>query len=150
MSRHNLVLFAFGAMLISACSSDVFLVHNGNMPSDDKIASLKVGQTRYEVENLLGNPSSISPLDENVWLYMSSTTRKVAFLKPKILERDILTVQFDKNGKVESFSQLSKENGQEISIDKDKTSSEGHDIGFFKKYFGGVGAYMPFGNSKEQ
>lgn len=119
------------------------------MPTSDKISELKVGQTRDEVEQLLGNPSMVSTLDENSWVYMSSTVKKVAFLKPKIIERNILTIQFDKNGKVKSFSELDKSNGQEINIDKDKTSSEGHELGFFKKYFGGVGAYMPIGHSKE-
>jgi len=142
--------FLFTVLFLNACSSDVFLVHNGNMPSDDKIANVQIGQTKQEVEYILGSPSMVSSLNDNEWLYMSSTVRKVAFLEPKILERDILTIHFDKKGKVSKISKLDEENGQNITIDEEETSSEGHNPGFFKKYFGGVGQYMPIGPSKEK
>lgn len=142
--------FLFIALFLSACSSDVFLVHNGNMPTEDKIADVQLGQTKEDVVSILGSPSVVSSLNENEWLYMSSTVRKVAFFEPKILERDILTIQFDKDGKVTKISKLDEQNGKNITIDEEETLSEGHNPGFFKKYFGGVGQYMPIGPSKEK
>ena len=148
MSRFNLF---FGAILtLSACSSDVFLVHNGNMPSNDKIAELKVGQTKEEVQYILGSPSSVSSFDGNMWLYISSTTKKIAFLEPKLIDRNVLAIYFDQNDEVSRISKLTEKDGQQISIDSDQTLSGGHDIGFFKKYFGGVGTYSPIAPSKEQ
>jgi outer membrane protein assembly factor BamE (lipoprotein component of BamABCDE complex) len=120
------------------------------MPDNDKIAELKKGQTKMQVESLLGSPSAVSTLDNDKWIYMSSTLKKVAFFTPKIVDRDILTVEFDKSGNVVSFSRLNEQNGQELAIDEDKTESGGHNIGFFKKYFGGVGSYMPIGPTKEK
>ncbi len=81
---------------------------------------------------------------------MSSSVKKVAFLKPEVVARDIFVVRFDKDGKVLATEKLDKDDGKKIAIDKDVNASDGHQIGFFKKYFGGVGAYMPFGSSKEQ
>ena len=150
MSRCNFILTGLMALLLGACSSDVFLVHSGNMPDSDKIAELKVGQTKDEVEALLGTPSAVSTLDNSTWIYMSSTVKKVAFLTPKIIDRDVLTIDFDKKGQVASFSRIDEQSGQDLTIDQDKTESGGHNIGFFKKYFGGVGAYMPVGPSKEK
>ncbi len=150
MSRHNFVLFAFCAFFINACSSDVFLVHNGNMPDASKISELKTGQTKSEVETLLGSPSVVSSLDDSDWIYMSSTLKKVAFFTPKVVSRDILNVRFDNQDKVISFQKLSEKDGKIIEIDKDQTTSGGHELGFFKKYFGGVGAYMPIAPSKNQ
>ena len=149
MSRYKLCLSAV-FLFLSACSSDVFLVHTGNMPSDDKIAEVKVGQTQDDVRQILGSPSSVAVLDENEWLYMSSTLKKVAFLTPKIIDRDILAIRFDKNGKVTSISRLDEQDGEQLTPDKEATESGGHNPGFFKKYFGGVGTYMPIGPSKEQ
>ena len=149
MSRFNFVFSLLFISFLSACSSDVFLVHNGNMPSDDKIAQISKGQNREEVLDILGSPSAVSTLNSNEWLYMSSTVRKVAFLKPKILERDVLTIAFDENGKVSKILKLDKSDGQNLKIDKDETTSKEHDLGFFKRYFGGVGQYMPIGPSKE-
>ena len=150
MSRYKLFLCGLFFVALSACSSDVFLMQTGNMPSDDKIEQIKVGQTQDEVRYLLGSPSSVSSLEENQWVYMSSTLKKVAFLAPKIVDRDVLTVDFDKNGKVSKFARLNETNGAEIKPDSDETQSGGHKVGFFKKYFGGVGTFSPIGPTKEK
>lgn len=149
MSRCKFVLIGLFVLSVSACSSDVFLVRNGNMPDEQKIAEIKSGQTKSQVEELLGTPSIVSTLDQSEWIYMSSTVRKVAFFTPKVISRDILSIDFDKNDKVVSVTKLDQNSGEDISVDKDKTSSNGHDIGFFKKYFGGVGTYSPLGLPKE-
>ena len=74
---------------------------------------------------------------------MSSTLKKVAFFKPEEINREVLTISFDDNGKVTQISNYDKEDGSQIEISEQETPTQGHDIGFFKKYFGGVGAYMP-------
>ena len=125
-------------------------MHTGNMPSEDKIKEVKVGQTQEKVRELLGSPSSVSSLDDNQWIYMSSTLKKVAFLTPKIINRDVLTIDFDKNGKVSKIAHLDETNGAKITPDKDETQSGGHNPGFFKKYFGGVGMFSPFATTKEK
>ena len=150
MSRYKMFLCGLFLLFISACSSDVFLMHTGNMPSDDQINEVKVGQTQDTVRELLGSPSSVSSLDENEWVYMSSTLKKVAFLTPKIMNRDILTIRFDKDGKVQKITRLDEKDGVLINPDKDETQSGGHNPGFFKKYFGGVGTFSPIGPTKEK
>ena len=150
MSRYKMFLLSLLLIFIGACSSDVFLMHTGNMPSEDKVSQVKVGQTQDEVHELLGSPSSVSSLDENEWIYMSSTLKKVAFFKPKIINRDVLAIRFDKQGKVSSVAHLDENSGSKINPDKDQTESGGHKIGFFKKYFGGVGTFSPIAPSKEK
>jgi len=148
MSRYKIFLCLF-LFFVSACSSDVFLMHTGNMPSDEKIEQVKTGQTQDTVRDILGSPSSVSSLDDNEWIYMSSTLKKVAFFTPKVVNRDVLAIRFDKNGKVSQVVRLDENNGAKIRPDKEETSSEGHNIGFFKKYFGGVGTFSPIAPSKE-
>lgn len=130
-------------MLLSACSSDVFLVHNGNMPSNDKVNQVAKGQTRAEVEQILGAPSAVTSFDANTWIYMSSTLKKVAFFEPEETKRDVLAITFNDKGVVSAIKTYNKEDGKNIAIDKTETPTVGHNIGFFRKYFGGVGAYMP-------
>ena len=67
--------------LLCACSSDIFVTHNGNMPTSDRISMVQKGQDKARVRELLGAPSSINPLDSNTWLYMSSDVKRVAFFK---------------------------------------------------------------------
>lgn len=142
MSIRKSVLLGF-IMLLGACSSDVFLVHNGNMPSVDKVNQVAKGQTRAEVEQILGAPSAVTSFNANTWIYMSSTLKKIAFLEPEETKRDVLAITFNENGVVSNIKTYNKADGKEIAIDQTETPTVGHDIGFFRKYFGGVGAYMP-------
>ena len=127
----------------------IYLVHNGNIPSDDKISLIHNGQSKQHVANILGSPSLKPGLNDNHWIYMASTTKKVAFLKPEEIDRKILAITFD-NDKITKIEKLSLQDGNNISIDKDETKATDRELGFFKKYFGGVGAYMPFGGNSEQ
>ena len=127
-------------LVLGACSSDLFLVHNGNMPSQERIE---------EVAYILGSPSLKTGLNDDNWIYMSSTTKKVAFLNGKEIERDILALTFkdDTLTKIEKFD-LSDAN--DIAIDKDETKQTEENVGFFRKYFGGVGQYQMFGKGDEK
>ncbi len=148
MSIRNLFLLGLIVLFITSCSKNTFLVHNGNMPSTDKISQLNTGQTKEEVIDILGTPSSISSFDGNTWIYMSSTLKKVAFFKPEELYRKILSINFDEYGKVVKISNYDKNDGKEIKISKQETPTAGHNVGFFKKYFGGVGTYMPISTNE--
>ena len=147
MSIRKLVLLSFISLSLGACSSDIFLTHNGNMPSQEKIAQVKAGQSRAEVQQILGSPSSVTSFDGNTWIYMSSTLKKVAFFEPQEVNRDVLAITFDNQNKVEKITTYDKADGRDIAIDQTATPTPGHKIGFFRKYFGGVGAYMPISPS---
>ena len=145
MSINKVVLLsAFLMSFSSACSSDLFITHNGNMPSNERIAQIRVGQSKSEILNILGSPSSVVSLDRNQWIYMSSDIKRVAFFAPKEVDRDVLTIQFNDQGKVSEIERLTKKDGKEIKVSTNKTETLGHNPGFFRKYFGGVGQYMPF------
>lgn len=143
-------LYACGLVcFLSACSTaktdEWFVSHNGNMPTEERIAEISEGDTQDKVMQVLGAPSSIVSLDRNTWIYMSSDIKRVAFFAPEEVNRDVLTIRFDDAGKVDSVSRLNKNNGQEVQISSDETAAPGENPGFFRKYFGGVGQYNPFG-----
>lgn len=147
MSTYKHIIFnLFAVMVISACSSDAFITHNGNMPNEERISKIQKGLTKDEVLGILGTPSTIVSLDQNTWIYMSSEIKKVAFFKPEELNRDVLTIKFDKFNQVSSIDRMNKDSGSEIVVNKNVTATEGSKPGFFTKYFGGVGQYLPFSN----
>ena len=148
MSIHKLLFLV--TFLLYGCSSDIFLDHNGNMPGQDKIAQIHVGQTKEEVLDILGGPSSVTGLSDDHWIYMSSTIKKVAFLKPKEVNRDVLALTFDNNNKISKIETKTLADGNTITIDSDSTQPAERQQGFFRKYFGGVGSYMPFGSNSEK
>lgn len=117
------------------------------MPEEAKVSQIKVGQTKDTVQDILGNPSLITGLNDNHWIYMSSTQKKVAFLDMEELDRDILALTFEKD-KVSKIENFTLADGNAIAIDSDETQTANPKIGFFRKYFGGVGSYMPLADSK--
>ena len=140
------ILFISMLFLTSACSSDLFLVHNGNMPAQEKIDEIRLGQSKQDVMNILGAPSLTTGLSDDHWIYMASTTKKVAFFRPEELERKVLAISFD-NNKISKIEKLNLADGNKLPIDTDTTQTTEQEQGFFRKYFGGVGTYMPFGGT---
>ena len=149
MSTTKFLLSCSLVCFLSACSSaktnEWFVSHNGNMPSEERIAEVSEGDSQDKVLQVLGAPSTVVSFDKNTWIYMSSDIKRVAFFAPEEVSRDVLTIRFNDNGKVASISGLDKENGENVQISADATEAPGQEPGFFRKYFGGVGQYNPLG-----
>ena len=143
------MFFIYTVLICTACSSDIFLKHNGNMPEKSKIEKIAIGQSKETVKDILGNPSSVTGLSDNHWIYMSSTQRKFAFLSPVEMDRNILALSFE-NGKVSKIEKFDLADGNDIGIDGGETKTADSNVGFFRKYFGGVGQYLPFGGSSDK
>ena len=148
MSTNKIAVFIFCTVFLNACSSakqnEWFVTHNGNMPSEDRIARVEKGDSKDDVLQVLGVPSSVMAFDDNTWIYMSSDIKRVAFFAPKETDRDILKINFDNNDRVTEITHLTKADGKDITPSDDKTDIKGENTGFFRKYFGGVGQYNPF------
>ena len=147
MSIRNL-LFLSALLILPACSSDLFLDHNGNMPEENYLNRLHVGQPKEEVYQTLGAPSLVAGLSDNHWLYMESTIRRVAFMRPTELDRNVIAITFTDN-KVSKIDKRTLEDANNISIDSDETKPADRELGFFRKYFGGVGQYQMLGDGKQ-
>ncbi len=146
----NKVFFSTVAsfFLLAACSNEYFVQTEGNMPSKNDIMQIKRGMPQSEVRRIMGSPSVISSLDHRTWIYMNSTMERMAFFEPQELDRNVVAIEFDHDGKVQKVVQLTKENGKNITISKDATPVMGSEETFMEKYFGGVG-YMPIQPTKE-
>ena len=147
MSINKVLLSGLLACSLSACSRDLFISHNGNMPTNERIEQVKVGQSKNQVKSILGSPSSVVSLDKNTWIYMSSDIERIAFLEPKEVSRDVLTIKFDEENNVIDIDRMSQKDGKQVAINEDKTETMGQQQGFFRRFFGGVGSYMPFPKS---
>ena len=75
---------------------------------------------------------------------------RIAFFKPEEISRDILVIRFNDDNQVVNIQRLAEKDGKVVNISEDKTQTLGHEPGFFEKYFGGVGTYMPFAGRNTQ
>ena len=142
MSINKIFFLAFAMMLTASCTKDTFVSHTGNMPSEERIRELEIGQTKRDVLAILGSPSSVPPLDDNTWIYMSSDIKQVAFMKPREIDRRLLVIRFDHNGEIASIKRYDKEHGDDVDISGESTEVVGPEQGFFRRYFGGA-SYTP-------
>lgn len=134
-----LVLFAV-ALGLSACESR--LNTRGNLLDPERIADIRPGElSRDEVAEILGSPSSITPFGSDTWYYISQRTETFAFFSPKVIERQILVISFDKDGKVVKVDTLGLEQGRSINPIERTTPTHGNKLTVIEQMIGNLGRF---------
>ena len=128
-------LLAAGAALLAACTPTV--LHHGYLPRKGDLEQLREGMTKAEVEALLGSPSTTATIDtvNDSYYYISSTTKQTAFFQPKEVDRRVLAIRFDRDGRVKSFAVYGLEDGQVVNISDRKTPAAGKELGILASLF---------------
>ena len=141
MPTHS--IFAITIMSIVVCSSCSPIVDlRGNLPSPESLSKIKPGTTSQdEVQALLGTPSSTMNYGEETWLYVSAKTETVSFFKPEEKERTVISVNFDKTGKVKDVVKRSLADGKEIDTVSRETPSAGKEMSLLEQLLGNVGRF---------
>jgi len=106
-------MLACGTLALSACGSGVQL--RGNTPDPEDVAEIQAGvHSRQDVIDLLGSPSTVSTFEERKWYYIGQKTQQIAFMKPEVLDRNVLVIVFDDAGVVEGTEHYDMADAQEI------------------------------------
>lgn len=115
----------------------------GNLPLTEVVDEIKPGRhTHREIVSMLGSPSTRATFEkQETWYYIGEKTETLAFFKPKILERQILVIQFDKNGVVTKVEKLDASNGQNISLVERITPTKGKELNVLQQILGNVGRF---------
>ena len=141
-SKRLFICLAAGvfALDLSACASR--LDSRGNLLDPDKVAELAPGeQSRDEVAAILGSPSSVTPFGSDTWYYISKRTETFAFFAPKVTERQIVVVNFDKKGKIAKVDTVGLEQGQVIDPIDRKTITHGSKMTILEQLVGNLGRF---------
>lgn len=130
----------------AGCASRVEL--RGNLPNKERLAQVTVGSmSREEVAEILGSPSSVTPFSSDIWLYISEKTETVAFLKPEILERNVIAVRFDKDGVVQEMKNLDLSAARELQQVERVTPTSGNELTIWDQFFKNLGRFGAGSNS---
>jgi outer membrane protein assembly factor BamE (lipoprotein component of BamABCDE complex) len=133
-------LAAATALLLMACGNNV-RVH-GNLPDPEVVAELRPGaHGRQDVADLLGSPSAVSTFEDSRWYYIGQKMSQFAFLKPSVLERNVLVVAFDRSGRVERTRTYTLADGQAIEPVDRVTPTEGRDLSLLQQLLGNIGRF---------
>ena len=128
------------ALSLSACESR--LNTRGNLLDPERIADIQPGElSRDEVAEILGSPSSITPFGSDTWYYISQRTETFAFFSPKVIERQIVVISFNKDGKVAKVDTLGLDQGQTIDPIERTTPTHGNKMTIIEQIVGNLGRF---------
>ena len=134
------VVLSAVALGLSGCASR--LDTRGNLLDPEKVLEIQPGElTREEVVEILGSPSSITAFGSDTWYYISQRTETYAFFPPKVMERQIVVVSFDKKGTVTKVDTVGLEQGRKIIPVARKTPTHGNKMTVLEQLIGNLGRF---------
>ncbi|MBL8645113.1 MAG: outer membrane protein assembly factor BamE [Rhodospirillaceae bacterium] len=128
------------ALTLAGCIKDIDA--RGNLPPEDAMAKLAPGeQTRQDVQNLLGTPSTTAVFDTETWYYISAQTTQYAFYPVEELERTVYAVHFDQRGILKDVRKLTGDDGREIQVASRETATKGREYSLIEQLIGNLGRF---------
>jgi len=129
MKNRILILGAAAAALLvlGACAPRVATL--GNAPRKEELAKVRPGQTKEQVREALGSPSSVATFDKNTWYYISKREESYAFFKPSVKEQKVLIVSFSETGQVKEIKRLSLADARDVKYVDQETPTLGREDG---------------------
>ena len=128
------------AALLVACAPNI--TQRGNLPDPELLSRIQPGsQTRSQVADILGSPSSIATFGEEIWYYISSQTETLAFYEPEILDQKVIAIAFDDAGRVKTVRTYGLEDAQKIEPVSRTTPTGGRKFTVFEQLFGNLGRF---------
>lgn len=120
---------------------DRFYKH-GYIPNEDKISKVRVSSTNKDILNsLLGAPALLTVQDgQENWYYMSTKKQSVAFLKPVIIENNIIKIGVTRSI-VTSVDKYDINDMNKIIFVKETTGSNKAELGILKQILGNAGRF---------
>ena len=125
-------------------------IHNqGKKIDDDELSQIQKGvNTKSDVLQILGSPSIVSSFADNKWYYVYKQTKTRAFLKPDVLEQDVVTIEFGPNEVISNIKILDEKKGKEVEYVDRVTPTAGHSASFLNQVFGDFGRVAKKDDSK--
>jgi len=131
---------ACAAIGLSACGNTVQL--RGNTPDPEDVAEIQPGvQSRQDIIDLLGSPSTVSTFQDRKWYYIGQKTEEIAFMKPTVIDRNVLVITFDEAGLVEGTKNYTMADAQDVDPVDRETPTEGRDLTLLQQLFGNIGKF---------
>ena len=115
------------SLIVSNCSFKKVVDHHGVPFLEKKQETLIINKSnKNDIKKILGNPSTISKFDNDVWIYIErkQTQSEIKELgKMMIYKNDILILEIDDYGLLKKKDFYNKDQMQNIKIAKDITNA---------------------------
>lgn len=136
------LVVVFIVFSVSSCVKSV--TTRGYIIEPELLEDLTVSvTTKQDVLQKLGSPSVASTFGEESWYYIHSKMEAVAFYKPRVIEQDIIAIEFHTNGTIQSINRYTIKDRKQIAYIEDITKMGGSRLGVMEQLLGNVGKVNP-------
>ena len=115
-------------MLISNCSLKKVVKHHGVPSLENKQANLIINKSnKNDIIKILGNPSTSSKFDNDVWIYIETKQTQSEFKnlgKMKIYKNIVLVLELNNYGVLKKKKLYNQNDMKDIKISKDTTGKK--------------------------
>jgi outer membrane protein assembly factor BamE (lipoprotein component of BamABCDE complex) len=126
------------ALAVLVACAPTLRVH-GYMPTEAEIASVQPGVDDFaSVEEKLGLPTSSGLLQDSDWYYVQSMVESYTYNPPRVIDRSVLAVEFDANGRVAGLVRYGLEDGRIVNLTARTTETGGRTLGVLEQLFGNL------------
>lgn len=142
-----LAALLFGAASLSGCGAQID--RHGHVFIDIDLDQIQPGMSKDDVKTALGSPDTTSAIAGDAYYYLSTTTKTVAFLKPREIDRQVVAVYFDGTERVRRVSNYGIKDGIVVDYHDDETPARGKDVSFVDQIFGNIQSRGVAGKQKK-
>jgi outer membrane protein assembly factor BamE (lipoprotein component of BamABCDE complex) len=135
-ARPSLAALLLGAALLAGCGGEVD--RHGHVFIDVDLNQVQSGMTKEQVATVLGSPDTTSTIGGDAYYYIATTTKTVAFFKPKEIDRQVVAVYFDKGQAVREVAHYGLKDGIVVNYYKGETPARGKDLTLIEQLFGNI------------
>jgi outer membrane protein assembly factor BamE (lipoprotein component of BamABCDE complex) len=126
--------------LLSAC--ETIVDQRGFAATPGSVEKLEVNsQSREDVIRLIGSPSAVATFNPNTWYYISQKQETWAFLKPTMLEQNVLQLSFNESGRLTAIKKYDLADGKDIEMVSRITPTAGKELTVLEQILGNVGRF---------
>ncbi|SFM13318.1 outer membrane protein assembly factor BamE [Shimia aestuarii] len=146
MARRGKALksIVFGAALLVAVSCTTQYRNHGYVPSSEDLAAVTLGvDTRDTVAESLGTPSAGGVLDDSGYYYVRSKVRHFGAMKPEVIERQVVAINFDSRGIARNVQHYSLQDGKVVPLVRRITDNGLTETSVIKALLGNIGNFSP-------
>jgi len=128
---------------------DVFaapVIARGHLVNAEQLTQITPGVTaRADVQALLGSPSQTGTFDEDIWYYISSSTRQRPGRALSVSDQRVVVIAFNPAGTVREVRELGERDGRSVSFVSRETPVPGTERSLLQGLFGNIGRFNPTG-----
>jgi len=131
-----LAALLLGAAPMAGCGAQID--RHGHVFIDVDLDQIQPGMSKEQVKTVLGSPDTTSTIGGDAYYYISTTTKTVAFLKPREIDRQVVAVYFDGTESVRKVAHYGLKDGIVVDYYKGETPARGKDLTLIEQIFGNI------------